>query len=93
MSKSLDKNPTTTEGMFKSPDKDWVPPAADIYFWNGPPVFDVQSVAHSLTSVLGVARSLTSVLRVARSLTRLECIALLLGKVKKQKVKFLRLQN
>ena len=42
MSKSLDKNPTTTEGMFKSPDKDWVPPAADIYFWNGPPVFDVQ---------------------------------------------------
>ena len=32
MSKSLDKNGTITEGMFKSPDKDWVPVTTDIFF-------------------------------------------------------------
>ena len=35
MSKSRDKNATATEGMFKleSPDKDWIPPAADIMIY------------------------------------------------------------
>ena len=56
MSKSPDKNPTTTEGMFKSPDKDWVLPAADIYFWNWWLTFlkSIKAISDYLTKYLKI---------------------------------------